>query len=370
MKRFFVIAVFLLASCGSSVDKENHRSDPQVEMRQQIMELQQELLSIVDSDYATCSSSLSQAVQNICKIAQAATVEARAEMQGALADLASRLESKIQDTQVDVDALSGMWTRIYGVDFPATTGAATPTEAECSSWTGNASVVECVKVQGTALDNLQNAVDDLTNTVSGTTLPVAIGEENISAGPVYENVIRWGDQSRINAYADGLHEGLTLGGNPLTATNGSPTLTITAAAHGLAVGNFINMTACQSGKGFTAAHLNGEFEIATVPTVNTFTITMAKNATSGGAFGASSCLIRRYTGNGFTSIWTSADGSDVTVRKTTSGSKSYNFAICETTASEGKLCYSSTDRTASFATISAIPGWDTTCASSGSIVCK
>jgi hypothetical protein len=334
------------------------------------LELQGELLALVESDYATCSVSLSQAAQNICKIAQAATVEARAEMAGALSDLASRLESKIRDTQVDVAELSTVWKRIYGVDFPLTVGAAVPTEAECAAFTGNASVMECVKVQGSAIDALQSAVDDLTDTVSGTMLPIAIGEENISAGPVYENVLRYGDETRINAYADGLHEGINLGGNPLTATNGSPTLTIASTAHGLIVGNFVNMTACQSGRGFTAAHLNGEFEVITVPNANSFTVTMPVNATSGGAFGASSCLIRKYTGNGFSTIWTSAAGSDLAVRKTTSGSRAYHFAICKTTGGLGKICYSTSNRTATFGTISAIPGWGTTCASAGAIVCK
>jgi hypothetical protein len=371
MTRMFLVLA-LAFGCGAP-DYTNTRTPPPNafdEMRREMLKLQAELNSIVESDYATCSVSLSQAAQNICKIAQAATIEARTEMAGALSDLATQLEAKIYDTQVDVGAMAGMWTKIYGVDFPETSGAATPTEADCTAFNSNASIMECLKVQGSAIETLQAAVDALTGTISGAAIQVAIGEENIIAGPVYEYILRMGDGGRVNAYADGLQGALALGNNPLTASSGTPTITVSSTAHGLTVGNFVRVSNCQSGKGFTAFHLNAQFEVATVPDVNSFTVTTTANATSNGTFGGSSCLVQRYTGNGFTSIWVAADGSDTAVRKTTSGSRSYSFAICKTTGNVGKVCYDQTNRSATFGTISAIPTWDAACTTDGNILCK
>ena len=59
-----------------------------------------------------------------------------------------------------------------------------------------------------------------------------------------------------------------------SATNGSSTITATDSAHGAVVGDFVTFSGAASLGGLvTAAVLNQEYEIATVPSVNTFTFT-------------------------------------------------------------------------------------------------
>ena len=59
-----------------------------------------------------------------------------------------------------------------------------------------------------------------------------------------------------------------------SATNGSSEITVTDSSHGAVQGDFVTLSGAVSlGGNITAAVLNQEYEIATVPTVNTYTIT-------------------------------------------------------------------------------------------------
>jgi hypothetical protein len=379
LRYIFVVIVLLISSCGSNVEKQNMRSkkeqprDPLENIKKQLLELQSQLESIVQSDWADCNGgSLSDVAKSMCKIAQAATEETRVEMRGAIQDLASQLESQIDDMQTDFATMSSVWKKLYGVDFPLTTGAAVPTLADCTAFSSTASTFECVKVQGAAITALQATVAVLNGVVGGAMTPVRIGSENLAAGPLYEEVVRLGDLSRINAYTDGLSSSIIVGTNPINATNGSSTVTITtSSAHGLLTDNFIRLTQCSSGRGFTAGDLNGTFTVLTTPTATTFTTSFSSTvATSSGSLGNNTCSLKKFSGAGFSTIWQDTNSSDTAVRRTTGGSKGYNFAICKTSSNDGKLCYSINNNNATFATISAIPGWSTTCESSGFIVCK
>jgi hypothetical protein len=63
------------------------------------------------------------------------------------------------------------------------------------------------------------------------------------------------------------------------ATNGSSTLTVTDSSHGAVIGDFVTLSgAATLGGNITAAVLNQEYEILTIPTANTYTIT-AKDTT-------------------------------------------------------------------------------------------
>ena len=65
-----------------------------------------------------------------------------------------------------------------------------------------------------------------------------------------------------------------------SATNGSSIITATDSSHGAVQGDFVTISGAVSlGGNITAAVLNQEYEIATVPTANTYTF-VAKN-TSG-----------------------------------------------------------------------------------------
>lgn len=73
--------------------------------------------------------------------------------------------------------------------------------------------------------------------------------------------------------------------NPFTATNGSTSILVTDTAHGAFVGDFVTFSgALTLGGNITAVILNANYQIVTVPTVNTYTITtsVAANASDTG----------------------------------------------------------------------------------------
>ena len=81
----------------------------------------------------------------------------------------------------------------------------------------------------------------------------------------------------------------TTGTATFAATNGSAVLTVTDAAHGCIVGDFVTYTLAVSlGGAITATVLNKEYQIVSVPTVNTYTInvTTLANASDTGNGGA------------------------------------------------------------------------------------
>jgi hypothetical protein len=255
---------------------------------------------------------------------------------------------------------------------------------------------------------------------------VAIGEENVSAGPLFESLLRRADKARINGFLEANSTWVTLGSNPFNATNNSavlvvtrPTATVTISnaspavvtwtAHGLAngdpvmfstsgalptgltastlyyvrsstantfqvsltatgavintssagsgthtgsmglvAGDTVDISDAIGGRGISSGHLKGEFDVSAV-TISTFTITVAKAATSGGTLGSSFTTIRRVNGRGLGTVWVTANGADAAVRQTNLGTKPYNFRIKAT----GDICYDTTSNTASFATINA-----------------
>jgi hypothetical protein len=82
----------------------------------------------------------------------------------------------------------------------------------------------------------------------------------------------------------------TTGTATFAATTGSAVLTVTDTAHGLVVGDFVTYTLAVSlGGAITATVLNQEYQIASVPTVNTYTInvtTLANASDTGNGGGA------------------------------------------------------------------------------------
>ena len=82
----------------------------------------------------------------------------------------------------------------------------------------------------------------------------------------------------------------TTGTATFAATNGSAVLTVTDTAHGCLVGDFVTYTLAVSlGGAITATVLNQEYQIVSVPTVNTYTINVVTlaNASDTGNGGAS-----------------------------------------------------------------------------------
>ena len=81
---------------------------------------------------------------------------------------------------------------------------------------------------------------------------------------------------------------LTLGNNPINTTGGagSGVITVTTQTSHLALtGDFVTFTGLTDTDGITAAQLNIEHEITSVPSTTTFTVTTAGSATSGSTAG-------------------------------------------------------------------------------------
>jgi len=95
----------------------------------------------------------------------------------------------------------------------------------------------------------------------------------------------------ITPFAD--QDSLTLGSDPLDTTSGDATLTVTATAHGLSVGDTVTISGASDVGGVTAdTNINTTFNIATVPDANSFTVEMAVNASSTASGGGDVVVIR------------------------------------------------------------------------------
>jgi hypothetical protein len=75
--------------------------------------------------------------------------------------------------------------------------------------------------------------------------------------------------------------------NPFTATAGSSTITVSATAHGALINDFVTFSGATGlGGNITAAVLNKQYQITSIPNVNTFTFTATATANSTDASGS------------------------------------------------------------------------------------
>jgi len=79
--------------------------------------------------------------------------------------------------------------------------------------------------------------------------------------------------------------------NPFVTTSGSATVTVTDAAHGAKVGDFVTFSNADAVGGLD---MNAEFEITTVTSSSVYTVTHSSNASSGATGGGSSTVDCEY----------------------------------------------------------------------------
>jgi hypothetical protein len=104
-------------------------------------------------------------------------------------------------------------------------------------------------------------------------------------------------------YYDATPLGTAVTGATFTSTNGSATVTVNATGHGLAVGDYFTFTSVTLPGGgvtsFTTADFTtNTFEVITVPTTDTFTITMPSTETGTGMTAAGGATINPYVAIG------------------------------------------------------------------------
>lgn len=101
----------------------------------------------------------------------------------------------------------------------------------------------------------------------------------------------FGTHTRLYGYKNGVLANITpfagetnvsFANNPVSFTSGSATATLAYTAHGLTTSDYVTISGYieHSGSGVTDAMLNKRFKVASVPTANTFTVTMGANASA------------------------------------------------------------------------------------------
>lgn len=90
----------------------------------------------------------------------------------------------------------------------------------------------------------------------------------------------------------------TTGTATFAATNGSSILTVTDAANGSTIGDFVTFSGAVSlGGNITAAILNQEYQILTTPTANTYTINVGVNANASDVGNGGASVVAAYQVN-------------------------------------------------------------------------
>lgn len=349
MKKLLSILLFII-SCGGTilVPEQIQEEDPRIaEMQARIDALQgtvAQINALVLSDFASCSGpdANDALVKKMCEVAHASTVEAQVALKGELATFAQQLQSQINNINLDVSAASALEASdIASINSQITTINSTLTTLTTQMTSANSAI--------TALQTLTNSINV---TLQGTTTSLEVGSENVSAGPLYESVLKRVDGTKYIAYVTAYGSNLATGSNPFNVANGNATVTVTtSAAHGLIVGDVVLFSGATTGRGFNLAQINISQTVVTVPLTTTFTINMTTLSTSAGTFGGAAVITKKYLGAGLGNIWVSGDGTDVAVRVTTLGSKPYNFIMVQDGASKGHLCYDKVLNTQTFSNL-------------------
>jgi hypothetical protein len=227
------IALFLLMSCGTSSKDQRTQPTDVADLQRQILMLQgttDQLNSLVMSDFATCPNAGETAdalVRKICQVAQAATAEQRVEFKGQISDFVRVLSERLESTNSQLGDLQ----TAYEANVISVTASLGVINASISTLQSNMTTA-----QG-AITILQGQVASLSGSLNGTLQLVDVGSENLSAGPVYESLLRRSDKTRINAYIDAYSSGITLGSSTITATNASADVVITKPVTVVTVSN-------------------------------------------------------------------------------------------------------------------------------------
>lgn len=349
MKFIKIISILLIIySCGSNPDIYDSRTDNRkiYEIERKILELQgtaSQITNIINSDYKTCPSTgdTSDAlIRKICQVAQASTIEMQIEITSKLFDFIDELTGQI-------DAINDNLAQLQTSDenfqsaIDNINGSINTINNTLSSLDTRITNAE------SAISALESMTSGINSAVNGAMEAIEIGTENLLAGPFYESILRKIDKTRINAYVEVNENWQALSNNPVSAVNRSSIVTITLNSHGYLSGDIIELSDLIGGKGFSNGDIKGKFQIISA-TTNNFTIQLNRSATNNGSFGSSFGVVRKIVGSGLGTIWMISDGADTSARQTTLG-KTYNFII----KSNGLICYDTTDRNSSFATIAA-----------------
>lgn len=355
---YILALITTLFGCGSVSQKGPSEYDKLNSRIGGLQAISDTLTAMISSDYATCPASGDTAdalIRKICNVAQAATNEAKVELKGQLSMFNQQLQGQINAISAQLvtqsASIDSINTQLTTINSTLTTLDGRMTSAEG------------------AITALQALTASISGVLAGNMLTVDIGTENVSAGPLYETVLRRVDKKKFAGYVYALGTSQAFASNPFTAVNGSANVTVALTAHGYVTGDIVLIQGLSGSRGFSNAQVYGEFVVGTT-TANTFVITLSGGtASSSGTLGGSAGLVQKVVGRGMGTLWASGNVSDVAVRLTNLGSKRYNFIIrriaSDVSNNTAELCYDKTNNAATFATINAAAE-----GGAGNIVCK
>jgi hypothetical protein len=372
MQKIIFLFLLVLSSCGP---QEQAKRDPEVtksprdqlveDLQQQLFALQGTITNInnmVLSDFNSCSgtNAADALINKICKVAQASTVESKVSMKSELQTFSSVLQEKIAYINKD---LASVLNNLEGISLSTIQSDITTINSTLTTLNTRMGNAE------TAITALQTLTASISGALNGTVKEIQVGNENLAAGPAYESLLKRVDNTAISAYVEAYGSTIAISSNGLNTTTSSPTITITTdAAHGLAANDRVFLQGIDSGKGWAASEVNGEFTVATAPTATTLTITMSRNSTKTGTFGGTTGTSKKVLGRSLGRIWVTGDGTDASVRTANPRGQAYNFIIVEASGS-GYVCYDKSNASANFATLSGA-GCQTSGVAAGTCACK
>lgn len=367
MRRILAPVLTLLAACGGhttddrnpswnkqatgdvgGTESEKRVADLEKKMAQ-LLGTQEQLQTMVMSDFSSCDTAGEAAdplINKICKVAQAANIETRVLLKSELSTASQALGAQVNSLSDNLARVQdGMSSQSQQID-QAIADLTTKYNAVAASL---ASLQARMTNAETAITALQAMTASITGVLMGSLQEIEIGKENISAGPIFESLLRRADKSKIIAYAEALAPALSLPNAPLKPTGGSDLVLVSATNHGLSVGDIVRLSDLTEGAGFTSGDLVGEFSVVAVPSSSQFSIRLRRPAANSNSFGGTLGIAQKIQGRGLATVWSAGQGADSTVRWTTLGSRRYSFLI----RANGEVCYSKANSAATYAEITA-----------------
>lgn len=378
--KLLAISVFMLfiAACGSDSYNLSTGTTSEEEITEikgrisALMLIGGQINTFVQSDYAECSNAgdlTNPVLRQVCLISQSATLESKVEMLAELANYVTAINARIDAANTDLALYQGQIAQNTADIVTINASLSTLNASLLTVQSDVAALASRMTNAEAAIAALQATVGSLTGTLNGLLKSVEVGSENLSAGPSYEILIRKVDKTLFNGYAVMYSSSVALANNSLTAVNGSASVTFALTAHGFVTGDVVQLAGLVGSRGFTTGDLTGDVIVASAPSANSFTVVLPRNATQNGTLGGANGTVKKLLGRGMRTLWQSGTASDVAVRVTSAGSQAYNFIIrrisTDVSNNTAELCYDSTSRVATFATINAAPA-----GGSGNIVCK
>lgn len=355
MKTIFLAILVALSSCGPN--KQNDRQaapapDPRIVQLQTEVEAlqgtQTQINNFVAGEYDTCAATgdgTAAFVQQVCKIAQSAAASLLTQLKGEMGTYDNWFKAQLQAVSDSVVAL----TTQESTDVATLNASITAINTQITTINSSITTLQSQMTSAqSAITALQTLTASISGTLNNTISTLEIGTENVAAGPLYETIERRTDKTKIVGYVEAFSAAVSLGSNPLTATNGSASIKVNLTAHGLSVGTQIQLAGLVGNRGFVANDVTGYVVVASVVDANNFTFVANHTATANGAFGGNAGTYQVVTGRGLAQVWISTSGADTVVRTTSYGTP-YNWIVL----ANGNVCYDKTVAAQTFATISA-----------------